>query len=113
MANPLKGEALVKVDAGEFTLAFTLGTAVTIQRDFDGKPITEVISAMQQNHDIEALLTVLWACLKKHHNLSKDEVADVVTLQEISVWSEALAAAMSDPDAKEGAARPPKAKTDR
>lgn len=113
MANPMKGEALVKVDAGEFTLAFTLGTAVAIQRDFGGKAIGAVIAQMQEEQDIEAMLTVLWACLKKHHNFSKEEVADLVTLQEISVWSEALAAAMSDPDAKEGGARPPKAKTGR
>ena len=112
MANPMKGEAVVRVEAGEFTLAYTLGAAIAIEAEFNGKPLGEILAGMQERQDATSMLRVIWAGLRKHHNLDLDHVAEIVTIAEMSVWSEAIGRALSDPEPDTGErSRPQKAKT--
>lgn len=111
MVNPMKGEAIARTSAGEYTLAFTLGAMIAIEQEC-GRGFQDVLADMQAKQDVGLMLTVLWAGLKKHHNMTRDEVADIVAVAEMSVWAEAMARAINDPDApkESGDARPRKAK---
>lgn len=113
MANPIKGEALVQVEAGEFTLAMTLGACAAIEGQFEGRTLNEILGELDgDNPNITVMLTVIWAGLKKHHNLSFDAVGDLVSMGEIAIWGGAIGRAMAQamPEKKGGAARPRKAK---
>jgi hypothetical protein len=111
MANPMKGEALVRVSTGEFTLAYNFAAAAMIEAEF-GKPLGKVMIELQESQSVTDMMKVIWAGLKKHHGLSLDEVGDIVTMAEADQWGEAMGRAMANPDAaSEGKqARPPKAK---
>lgn len=112
MANPFKGEALVRVEGGEFTLAMTLGACASIEGHFDNRPLNEILSELDgDNPRLSVLLVVVWAGLKKHHNLTIDEVGDIVSMADATIWSQGLIVALgrAQPEAQ-GKARPPKAK---
>ena len=108
MANPMKGEALVQIEAGEYTLAFTLGACVAIEDRFEGKSFNDILGDMQAKQDIRIMLAVIWGGLQKHHKLSIEEVGELVNMAEMGAWGEAIGKAMSDPEA-EKAANPRKA----
>ena len=110
MANPMKGEALVKVGAGEFTLAFTLGACIAIEDRFDGKSFNEVLADMQAKQDLRIMLAVIWAGLQKHHKLSLEETGELVNMAEAEAWGDAIGRALSDPEA-EAPKNPRKAKS--
>lgn len=99
MANPMKGEALVKIAAGEFTLAFTLGACIAIEDRFEGKSFNQVLQEMQDNQDVRIMLAVIWGGLQKHHKMSMEEVGELVNMVELAEWGEAIGKAMSDPEA--------------
>lgn len=109
MANPMKGEALVKVAAGEFTLAFTLGACIAIEDHFGGRPFGEILTDMHAKQDLRTMLVVVWAALKKHHGLTLDEVGDLVNMAEAVAWGEGIGKALNDPEA-EAPQNPRKAK---
>lgn len=111
MANPINGEVSVTVSAGTFTLAFTLGACAAIEGASGGRPLNEVLAELNgDGAKFETVTTVLWAALRKHHNLTRDEVGDLVTLAEMPAWSAAMteAFAASQPEAT-GKERPRKA----
>lgn len=112
MTAPNRGEAIVRVASGEYTLAFTLGACRAIEQETD-KPIGEVLGAIVGNTtDLYLLQVLIWAGLRKHHNLTLDEVGDLVNMFEAKVWGTAItnafagAATEDKPDAN-----PPKAKS--
>lgn len=108
MANPLKGEALVKVEAGEFTLAFDLGACVAIEKQ-GGKPLQEVLAQLDVEHPpVEILLVVIWAGLKKHHKLTMEDVGHLVALHEMEQWGIGIGKAFHQGEAK-GNERPRRA----
>lgn len=109
MANPMKGEALVRVAAGEYTLAFTLGACIALEDHFEGKSFQEILTEMQAKQDLRIMLAVVWVGLKKHHKLSLDEVGDLVNMAEAAAWGDAIGRALNDPEAEE-AQNPRKAK---
>jgi hypothetical protein len=102
MANPMKGESIVRVEAGEFTLAFTLGACIAIQDQCGGKPFQQVLAEMEKTQDLRLMCVVLWAGLRKHHSLSLEEVGDLVILSEASLWGQAVGRAINDPEAGKG-----------
>lgn len=117
MANPMKGEAIARVDAGEFTLSFTFATAAAIEEDF-GKSIPEIFQDMEKRQSPTDMMRLIYHGLRKHHDLTLEQVADVMTLAEVQIWGEALGKAVGmqpgDANAKgSGAARPPQAKAGR
>lgn len=99
MANPFKGEALVNVDAGEFTLAYTLGACVAIEDKFDGKPLNDVLATLQTDGNKQppasTMQIIIWAGLKKHHQMTLDEVGDLISLHEMDAWSDGLVRAFN------------------
>ena len=108
MANPIKGEVLVQVAAGEFTLAYTLGALSALEGRFDGRPFQDVLKELSGDSvPVDTVIAVVWAGLKKHHHLSLDEAADLVSLVELPIWSAKIgqAFALSQPEAK-GRKRP-------
>ncbi|UJW87960.1 hypothetical protein [Devosia sp. SL43] len=110
MTNPLKGEGLARIEAGEYTLAFTLGACVAIETHFDGKPLQDITAELSgETVNLSVLLVVLWALLRKHHGLTLQEVEDLVTITEIPIWSEALTTSMVNAQPKGKGARPPRA----
>lgn len=112
MANPMKGEVTVRVDAGEYTLAFNLGALAAIEGEFPGQSFQDVLGTLDVGQPrVSTLLSVLWAGLKTHHNLSKDEVGALVNIEELPIWGEAIGNAFASgaPVAKAGV-RPPRAK---
>jgi hypothetical protein len=114
MANPLKGEVTVRVEAGEYTLAFNLGALAAIEGEFPGQSFEQVLSSLEGEGTpkVSTLLSVLWAGLKTHHNLTRDEVGAIVALEELGLWGDAIGRAFSTgaPPARKAAARPPRAK---
>lgn len=111
MANPQKGEVLVQVDAGEFTLVYTLGAVAAIEGQFPGRTLQAVLSDLDgDTPKLNTLMIVLWAGLKKHHNLTLAEVGDLVALPEVPAWGSALAEAfkLAQPEAS-GKGNPRKA----
>lgn len=112
MANPIKGEVTVRVEAGEYTLAFNLGALAAIEGEFPGQSFQDVLGGLDvEQPRVSTLLSVLWAGLKTHHNFTKDEVGALVSIDELPIWGEAIgnAFAAGAPAAK-SAARPPKAR---
>lgn len=92
MANALKGEAIVKVEAGEFTLAYDLGALVAIEGE-TGKSLQDALNELDgDSPKVSTMLVVLWAGLKKHHNFTQDEAGHVVSLEELEIWGAALGA---------------------
>lgn len=111
MANPVNGEVTVAVAAGEFTLAFTLGACAAIEGEFDGRRLGDILADIQGDAPrIATLLVILWAALRKHHKLSRDEVGELVNISEINIWGTAIGQAFAgaQPE-RDSAARPPKA----
>lgn len=102
MANPMKGEAIVHVEAGEFTLAYTLGACIAIQDQCDGKPFQQVLAELEKTQDLKIMCIVIWAGLRKHHNLSLDEVGELINLPEAPLWGQAVGRAINDPEAAKG-----------
>jgi hypothetical protein len=112
MANPTKGEVIVRVDAGEYTLAFNLGALAAIEGEFPGQSFQDVLGSLDAEQPrVATLLSVLWAGLKTHHDLTKDQVGAIVNIEELPVWGDAIgnAFAAGAPAAK-STARPRKAK---
>jgi hypothetical protein len=112
MSNPIKGEVVVRVEAGEFTLAFNLGALAAIEGEFPGQSFQDVLGTLDVDQPrLSTLLSVLWAGLKTHHNMTKDEVGALVSIDELPIWGEAIgnAFAAGAPAAK-STARPRKAK---
>lgn len=108
MANPLKGEALVTIEAGEFTLAYDLGACSAIEAAMGGKPLQEILGKLEaETPPVSVLLVVIWAGLKKHHKLSQDDVGHLVSLHEMEQWGLAIGRAFATPGEASGAARPP------
>jgi hypothetical protein len=104
MTNPVNGEVTVKVEAGEFTLAFTLGACAAIEGEFDGRSLSAILDDIQgEEPKVATVLVVLWAALRKHHKLSRDEVGDLVNISELPLWGEAIGKAFAgaQPEAKE------------
>ncbi len=111
MAIPLKGEALVTVEAGEFTLAFTLGACAAVEGQFGGKPFNDVMASLQSDSPPTAtLLVVIWAALKKHHGLTLDEVGNLVSLADMEAWGDGIGRALAAQSQETSGSRPPKAK---
>ncbi|RYE43609.1 MAG: hypothetical protein EOP24_27680 [Hyphomicrobiales bacterium] len=110
MANPMKGEVLVKVEAGEFTLAYTLGACAAIEGQFPGRSLNEILSDLDgEMPKISTMLVVVWAGLKKHHSdLTQDQVGDLVSLHELETWGAKLSEALNlaQPEANRKTARP-------
>lgn len=113
MANPMKGEVLVKVEAGEFTLAYTLGACAAIEGQFPGRALNEILGDLDgEMPKISTMLVVIWAGLKKHHpDLTQDDVGDLVSLHELELWGTKLVEALNlaQPGAKKIAPRPRRA----
>jgi hypothetical protein len=96
MAIPMKGESVVRVEGGEYTLAFTLGACAAIEGHYEGRGLQSILSDLEGNDPkISTLLVVIWAGLKKHHNLSLDEVGDIVSMDEAEAWGEAIGKAFA------------------
>lgn len=95
MAVPMKGESLVKVEAGEFTLAFTLGACAAIEGQFEGRGLNSILKDIEgEGAKTSTLLVVIWAGLKKHHSLTLEEVGNIVTMQDMPLWGVAIGEAM-------------------
>jgi len=109
MANPMKGESIVQVEAGDFTLAYTLGACIAIQDQCGGKPFQQVLADMEKTQDLKLMRIVIWAGLLKHHKLSIEEAGDLIALSEASRWGAAVGRAINDPEAGK-AQNPRKAK---
>ncbi|MET3925550.1 hypothetical protein [Devosia sp. 2618] len=103
MANPQKGEVIVQIDAGEFVLCYPLGAVAAIEGQFPGRTIEAVLADLNEDKPkTQTLMVVIWAGLKKHHQLSLDEVGDLITLAEMSTWAAKVAQAfkLAQPEAK-------------
>lgn len=111
MAIPMKGEHTVQIEGGEYILAFTLGACAAIEGQFEGRGLQSILADVQgDDPKVSTLLVIIWAGLKKHHNLTLDEVGDLVMMQEAPLWGEAIAKGMSAGSTEaRGAARPRKA----
>lgn len=111
MAIPMKGEHTVTVGAGEFTLAFTLGACAAIEGQFEGRGLQSILADVQgDDPKVTTLLVIIWAGLKKHHNLTLDEVGDLVTMEEAPLWGEAIAKGLASGSSEaRGEANPRKA----
>lgn len=110
MANPMKGEAIARVEAGEFTLAYTLGACRAFQGEA-GMQINKALASLNEdNPDLDLYLILIWAGLKKHHQMTVDEVGDLVTMAEAEVWGEAISRCFPADEEAPGSARPQKAK---
>lgn len=89
--NPVNGEVTVSVASGEFTLAFTLGACAAIEGAFEGRALGDILADIQgDSPKISTVLVVLWAALRKHHKLSRDEVGDLVDIGELALWGAAI-----------------------
>lgn len=111
MSIPMKGEHTVRIETGEFTLAFTLGACAAIEGHYEGRGLQSILSDLQgDDPKVTTLLVVIWAGLKKHHNLSLDEVGDIVTMEDAPIWGEAISKGMASGSAEaKDSARPRKA----
>lgn len=112
MANPVNGEVTIKAGGGEYTLAFTLGACAAIEGEYDGRALDDILGDIQgESPKIATMLVILWAALRKHHKLTKDEVGDLVTIDELPIWGKAIGDAFGGSQAEPsgGGARPRKA----
>lgn len=96
MANPMKGEAVVKVSTGEFVLAFDLAACIALEAEFDGRPFQEILSGLTDPKAQSAdLAKVIRVALLKHHNLSTEEVTRIVMVPELKNWGTAIGLAFN------------------
>jgi hypothetical protein len=110
LTNPINGEVTVTSAAGDYTLAFTLGACAAIEGEFDGRALDDILKDIQgQSPKISTMLVILWAALRKHHKLSKEEVGDLVTIDELGKWGQAIGKAFAGAQPKANSARPRKA----
>lgn len=111
MANPIKGEALVTIGDDEYTLAYNLGACAAIEGQFPGRGLQSILKDIDgEDPKVSTFLVIIWAGLKKHHELSRDEVGDIVTMQDMQAWGEGIGRAMQNGSAEvKDADRPRKA----
>ena len=113
MANPQKGEVIVKVGEGEFILVYTMGALAAIEGQFDGRPFQEVLAEFDGDTvPAQTVIVVAWAGLKKHHGLTLDEVGDILVFADLPVWGQKIGEAfkLAQPAAQKGkGTRPRKA----
>ena len=93
--NP-RGEAVVKIDGGEYTLAYTIGACSAIEQAFPGKALNAILADLgtEEAPKMHAIQVVVWAGLRKHHNLSLEAVGDLIGMHEIGLWVEGMNGAM-------------------
>lgn len=109
MAIPMKAEHVVRVEAGEFTLAYNLRACAMIEGHFPGRGLQSILNDLGGDDPKMATLEVMiWAGLKKHHDLSLEEAGDLVEISEVGQWVQAIGAAMGGGQT-ETAERPRKA----
>lgn len=95
MAVPMKAEHLVRVEAGEFTLAYNLRACAAIEGQFPGRGLQSILNDLGGDDPKMATLEVMiWAGLKKHHDLSIEDAGQLVEISEVGAWVEAIGAAM-------------------
>lgn len=109
MANPIKGEVLVVVEDGQYTLAYTLGACAAIEGQFAGRKLQDILGDLEgDNPKIGVMQVVIWAGLQKHHgDVTLKGAGDLVALHEMSIWGDALGKAfgLAQPEVK-GKKRP-------
>ncbi|MGE4339149.1 MAG: hypothetical protein AB7E55_24720 [Pigmentiphaga sp.] len=98
MANKHRGEVSVHLAGKDLVLCFGINQIVDLE-DRLGVDVNG-IEVMLRNPSMKTIRAVLWAGLRKHHNLSIDEVGDLITPAEIplamSKAGEAIALAFPD-----------------
>lgn len=110
MAQMSASEAVVRVAGGEYTLVLNLGACKRIEQHFN-EGINKVFARLGgEDLDLDTLQVVLWAALHKHHNLSLDEVEDMVNIGDLPEWGAKMATLIPQGDAESQDARPQKAK---
>ncbi|WP_325487803.1 hypothetical protein [Pelagibacterium sp.] len=91
----MKAEHIVKVEAGEFTLAYNLRACAMIEGQFPGRGLQSILNDLSgDDPKMGTLEVVIWAGLTKHHAISRDEAGELVQLNEIGEWVQAIGAAM-------------------
>lgn len=104
MANPIKGEVLVEVESGQYTLAYTLGACAAIEGQFEGRRLQDILGDLEGDAPkIGTMQVVIWAGLQKHHGeVTLKGAGDLVALHEMPIWGAALGKAFSlaKPEAK-------------
>lgn len=109
MAVPMKAEHVVKIEAGEYTLAYNLRACAMIEGQFPGRGLQSILNDLSgDDPKMGTLEVVIWAGLKRHHGLALEEAGDLVEISEVGVWVEAITAAMGGGQ-NESADRPRKA----
>lgn len=77
MPNPLKGEVPFSVADQDYTLIFTTNAIIALEEEI-GQPISKVGEVLGDNVSLGALRNVLWAGLLDRHDLSKEQVGDLI-----------------------------------
>ena len=111
MANPIKGEALVTIGEDEYTLAYNLGACAAIEGQFPGRGLQSILKDIDgEDPKMSTFMVIVWAGLKKHHDLTVDEVGEIIALDDMQAWGEGIGRAMQNGAAEaKDAARPRKA----
>lgn len=111
MANPLRAECQVSVDAGTYTLAYSLGALATIKEKKPGVSLNDLLTGLgSQGADaVDDIALLIWAGLNKYHrDMSIEDVYDLVEMTDLPKWSSAIIAAIGGgAPAPEGAAKNP------
>lgn len=95
MAIPMKAEHVVRVEAGEFTLAYNLRACAMIEGQFPGRGLQSILNDLSDDDPKMGTLEVLiWAGLKKHHGLSIEDAGELVEIGDVAKWVQAIGAAM-------------------
>lgn len=105
MANPQRGEAAIRSDGQEYTLAFNHNALCILEDRFD-KPISEIGQRLQAGIGVRDLRTILWVGLRKHHGeLTEEQVGEIMDgMGGLEQVGEALGKAMAAAFARKGRA---------
>lgn len=97
MANPMRAEAQLSIEAGTFTLAYSLNALSAIKAARPDTLLTDLLDGLAAKgaDAAEDIGLIIWAGLQKHHkDMSLEAVGDLVELADIATWSTAINAAM-------------------
>lgn len=119
MANPMRAEAQVSIDAGTFTLVYSLNALSAIKAARPDVPLNDLLTGLAEKgaEASEDICLIIWAGMQKHHrDYSLEAVGDLVELGDMKAWAGAISSAMGggaqvadEPSGAPAAANPRKA----
>ncbi|MES2173846.1 MAG: hypothetical protein V4523_07850 [Pseudomonadota bacterium] len=77
-ANPLRGEAAIKVGDTAYSLALDVNAFCYAQSVLSMKPLEMVSAFLADGDDLLLMRTLLWAALQRHHPCHELEAGDIL-----------------------------------